>query len=37
LSSCASIEDTFCTKCVSGERQCDNPAPICFVQGIIEL
>ncbi len=37
LSNCESIEDTFCKNCVSGERQCDNPAPICFVLGIINL
>jgi hypothetical protein len=33
LSSCESIEDTFCTNCISGQSECENPVPICFVQG----
>jgi hypothetical protein len=33
LSSCGSIEETFCPNCISGQKECDNTVPICFVQG----
>ena len=35
FSICGSTEDTFCPNCISGQRGCDNPVPICFVQGNI--
>jgi len=31
--SCGSIENTLCQNCISGQRECENPAPICFAQG----
>ena len=33
MSSCGNIEDTFCPNCVSGQKECDNPTPVCFVKG----
>ena len=33
MSNCQSIADTFCPHCISGQRECDNPAPTCFVNG----
>jgi hypothetical protein len=35
MSNCQSIVDTFCPHCISGQRECDNPAPICFVNGLL--
>ena len=31
FSSCGSIEDTFCSNCISGQRECESTAPICFM------
>jgi hypothetical protein len=35
MSNCQSIVDDFCPNCISGQRECDNPAPICFVNGLL--
>ncbi len=35
LSSCESTKDTVCPNCISGQRECENPTPICFVQGYV--
>ena len=37
MSSCGSIDDTFCPNCISGQRECEKPAPICFVKGNYNL
>ncbi len=37
LSSCATIEDTNCSNCISGERECDNPKSVFFVPGIVNF
>jgi hypothetical protein len=33
FSSCKNIDETSCPNCISGQRECENPVPICFVQG----
>ncbi len=37
LSSCGSIEDTYCQNCISGQKECDIPKPVCFAQGNIDV
>jgi len=31
---CGEIDATNCSECISGERECTVPEPICFVQGV---
>jgi hypothetical protein len=37
LSSCGRVEDTFCPNCISGQKECDNPVPVCFAPGNVFL
>ena len=35
VANCGDVEDTFCSNCVSGEKECEIPKPVCSVQGIL--
>jgi hypothetical protein len=37
FSSCKNVDETLCPNCISGQRECENLAPTCFVQGNIYL
>ena len=34
FSNCKNVDDAFCTDCQSGQKECQVPEPVCWVQGI---
>jgi len=37
FANCSSLDTSFCSDCVSGQKECDPPEPICWVTGKISI
>ena len=33
FATCGSISDTLCPQCITGQKECSSPEPVCWVQG----